>query len=842
MPYGAMGTRSRPGRARFLRGLAGLLGLFAGSHCGGEGRSLKSLSPGVGSVLGGEEGLLSGSGLSDASRVVFGGSPATITRVEGPGGLRLVVPPSAVRGEQIVSALWSDGLLLSLPEPFTYHALQLAPSSREWVKTGVLAQTGWAPRGRAMGATLDLVLATDEPQALHRLAGDGQGHFSWVGSQPLRSQVTALSSADLDGDGRDDLIAAEGARQALSLWLGGDDGRFRSGGEVAVGCVAASLATGDLLGDARPELIVGCRDATSVAGYVFENRWPDGATSRFAPPQALSLPGGVAIGTVQVVVAGLDGGRPTLAATLGRRGGLLLCQGSGGGNLGVTATLPTGLEPSALVAADLNGDGRSDLVTVDGGGTNLSYYLWPASGLPTPQSYALPPGYDHPALAALDWDGDGRRHELILSPGPGAAESPPLLPLRLTEAGALAALPRIEGTAGPLLPLAWPLTAGAAPSLIALSPDGHQVQSLAGSGPAPTPSDGLPPPHALVTADLTSDGHLDAAWLSGSRIALLLGDDRQIDDGQNPLPLPRYVELGSERSAPRSLFAADVNGDWLGDLVVGDGAGLQLLLARGPAQYQPALYVDLGLGAGLGIDALSVADIDEDGRADVVAASAQQAAIWLLLGNGNGTLRPAQRIALPGSLAGVADLRIVDQDGDGHRDILALAADTLHIVSGLPGGRLAAPRSLPLPIVGRHFVVPDLNFDGLRDVVVGGAGEPRLAVLRARADGSLSPEQILTVDAPLLSLVAEDLDRDGQLDIAATLAQSGELRVFLGRADGSLTSGVRVAAGQPTLVMGAQTLPGSLDLAALDLTGDAERDLFVLGRGAYQVLRRTPPR
>lgn len=416
------------------------------------------------------------------------------------------------------------------------------------------------------------------------------------------------------------------------------------------------------------------------------------------------------------------------------------------------------------------------------------------------------------------------------------------MPLGLSEAGGLAALPRIEGTAGPLLPLAWPLSAGTAPSLIALSPDGQRVLSLAKTGTAPKESDGLPPPHALVTADLTSDGHLDAAWLSGSRVALLLGDERQADEGQDPLPLPRYVELGGERSAPRSLFAADLNGDWLGDLVVGDGAGLQLLLARGPAQYQPALYVDLGLGPGLGIDALSVADIDEDGRPDVVAGSAQQAAIWLLLGNGNGTLRPAQRIALTGSLAGVADLRIVDQDGDGQRDILALAGDTLHVVAGLPGGRLAAPRSLPLPIVGRRFVVPDLNFDGLRDVVLGGASEPRLAVLRARADGSLSPEQILTVDAPLLRLVAEDLDRDGQLDIAATLAQSGELRVFLGRADGSLTSGVRVAAGQPTLVLGGQTLPGSLDLAALDLTGDAERDLFVLGRGAYQVLRRTPPR
>ena len=92
------------------------------------------------------------------------------------------MPPSAVRGEQIVSALWPDGLLLNLPEPFTYHALQLAPSSREWVKTGAGADRLGAARA-GNGCDFDLVLATDEPQACIAWRVTGGTSAGWAASR-----------------------------------------------------------------------------------------------------------------------------------------------------------------------------------------------------------------------------------------------------------------------------------------------------------------------------------------------------------------------------------------------------------------------------------------------------------------------------------------------------------------------------------------------------------------------------------------------------------------------------------------------------------------------------------
>ena len=69
--------------------------------------------------------------------------------------------------------------------------------------------------------------------------------------------------------------------------------------------------------------------------------------------------------------------------------------------------MPVGTNPDAVAAADLNGDGRADVVTANGGSGDVSVLLGDgAGGFAAAKTFASGP---HPVGVAVgDMDGDGR--------------------------------------------------------------------------------------------------------------------------------------------------------------------------------------------------------------------------------------------------------------------------------------------------------------------------------------------------------------------------------------------------------------------------------------------------
>lgn len=826
------GIRHRP--SRWLRagvGLAGLAGLAIGFGCGGEPRSLQAIEPPLGSVLGGEPVALRGSGFGDAVRVFFAGDEA---RVQGRDGSRLLhvqTPAVATRGEVAISALWQDGQIQTLLRAFTFHALKLSDRPRPLLPTRVVALAE-IPKSPA-GALGDLAVATEQPAELQLLRGQPDGRFAWTSSLPLRASPSAVISVDVDGDGRSDLVVAEASRSTLSLWMGQADGRFIAGGEQTTRCPPAALAAANLLEDGLPELIIGCQD--SAAGTapidVLPNRWPQGPAARFGPAVSLSVSGSLPLGGTSLVIADVNGdGRSDVAATLSRRSALHIWHSDGMGGFSAAPVIATASEPLAILAADLNGDQRSDLVVSDGSGASVGAYLSQGGALGPRREYRLPAGTASTHVAAIDWDQDGRSELAV------AAETAPRLQiLRVGAGGQLQPSQDLAVSDAPWRLLAAAPTSAAKPALLAIQRDATALHAwpwlTSGRASDSRLSSALPLPHALVTADLSSDGRSDAAWLVGSRVALLLGDLDGL--GSEGPPAPRFLDLSGPRGTPSSLVTGDLNGDWLGDLVLGDASGLQILLAQQPGQYQPAVAVELGLA----IDHLALADVNDDGRPDIVAASRGQAGLLVLLGKGNGTLYEPQRIPLPAGE--VEALRVIDQDGDGHRDVLALTRDHLYLLRGEGDGRLAAPQSTPLSATGSALATLDLDFDGRRDVVVASHDARRLLVLRGQPDGSLALTQSLDAPVPLDAVVAEDIDRDGLLDVAAIERGGSDLRVFLGRSDGSLLPPLTFAGSPLNAASGGQAMP-IFELTAIDLSGDAERDILTVGSQGILLRLRTP--
>ncbi len=86
--------------------------------------------------------------------------------------------------------------------------------------------------------------------------------------------------------------------------------------------------------------------------------------------------------------------------------------------------LPTGEGPSDSVLADLDGDGRPDLITPDGHGTSIAIYQnLSTRGVLTPSSFSaridLPSGLWPQTVAVADIDGDGRPDIASVNTSPG---------------------------------------------------------------------------------------------------------------------------------------------------------------------------------------------------------------------------------------------------------------------------------------------------------------------------------------------------------------------------------------------------------------------------------------
>lgn len=180
-------------------------------------------------------------------------------------------------------------------------------------------------------------------------------------------------------------------------------------------------------------------------------------------------------------------------------------------------------------------------------------------------------------------------------------------------------------------------------------------------GPAATFSAGQGR-YAFAFGDLDGDGHLDAVIASGNnefaetgRVFMLRGDGKGAFKtlSETPVPAgPRYVTLG------------DLNGDGRPDLVLSHGSNqLSVLLNQGGGKFAPGSRHDLGTKAW----AVTVADVNRDKSNDLVVATVDSVTVLL---NGNSGFAPA-----PGSPfragPGAFYVAIGDMNLDGKLDVVA---------------------------------------------------------------------------------------------------------------------------------------------------------------------------
>ncbi len=263
------------------------------------------------------------------------------------------------------------------------------------------------------------------------LLGNGDGTFQAVVTySTVGYGVLSLTVADVNGDGKPDVIASNlqtstGPEGQVAVLLGNGDGTFQpavtydSGGTEAI-----SVAVADVNGDNKLDLVVSnecgsndeCGAVDGTVGVLFGNG--DGT---FQPATAYSS-GGLYSGSV--AVADLNGdGKPDLLVTNGchsfncsSSGTVAVLLGAGQGTFESAALYPTGGTNSGFLAVkDVNGDGKLDVVVNNPCGESLcqdggivSVLLGNSNGtLQPPQTYDSG-GFEAFGVAVADLNGDGR--------------------------------------------------------------------------------------------------------------------------------------------------------------------------------------------------------------------------------------------------------------------------------------------------------------------------------------------------------------------------------------------------------------------------------------------------
>lgn len=330
-------------------------------------------------------------------------------------------------------------------------------------------------------------------------------------------------------------------------------------------------------------------------------------------------------------------------------------------------------------------------------------------------------------------------------------------------------------------------------------------------GPTPGPPPGVANdlPRDVAIADVDGDWMLDVVVVnsgrpSGPAVAPSVAVLRGRPDGN--LTPPVFYPLGAGAAESATLALGQIDEDEPLDLVVGHrgSRGISVLRGRRNGRFDSAQVTSLTT-PGPAVTGLAVADLDLDGRGDVIVANERD--IQILRGNGNGTFQPAVTLVTAGTGAAIGDIALTDLNGDGAFDLVFIDASQARI-SALMGieanGTFASRIDTPTPglAIPTALAVEDFTLDGLLDVAMTSWGAPaneQISVHRGNGEGGFLPAPALSpAGRQPVDLVAGHLTSEGAPDILT--ANQGEG----GGDDVTVVLGAATRPPGPSLLLGEQ--------------------------------------
>jgi hypothetical protein len=696
------------------------------------------------------------------------------------------------------------------------------------------------------------------------LLGNGDGTFGApkaIAALPAGSYP--IATADFNRDGITDLAVLDPTKETISIYLGNGDGTFEAPKTQVVGNSPAYMAIGDVNGDGKPDVILsGMHLIGGVWTYGFTVMLGAGTGYLHAPHFVGSNNG---VGGWVLTVGDVNGdGHLDVVASAYTGAGAEVYLGNGNGTFREQSPISLDEGPSEILLADLYGNGKLDLAIGDFGYENSQGQVEVMEGLGdgtfSQNPVYLTAGYFPAWLAAADMNSDGRQDLVV---GNSYSNS---VSVMLNQGGGQFAAAAPDNFATPELLDGigqGPMSIGdfngdGRPDVAVASAVGVDILMNLGGGVlnAPRSVELGATSGQMFTADMTGDGHLDLAaqtWGyngSGGAIQLVRGDgqgnfasnsyEHILPFTDPPYPLlaggsfngngkvgvAAYVYGGQilptynngagtftiappvnlvQQDQPQYMCAGDFNGDGYSDFAVLSYDQVDIYLNKHDGTYSGPLTYAVGANPVF----VMTRDLNGDGKKDLVVANKGGNSVSVLLGKDDGTFWPAKEYGAGNSPSVVTT---GDFNRDGKIDLAVGDASSVAILLGNGSGSFSAARSYAAPGPVTYVAVADLRGTGVEDLLTTATAQDtskatpeRMYLLSGNGNGTFNAPEAFMVGSNPYWIVIGDFNQDGAQDVAvSSWFGSSTVVVFLNQRGTRLSltaSAGTVGAGKPVTLI-----------------------------------------
>lgn len=277
-------------------------------------------------------------------------------------------------------------------------------------------------------------------------------------------------------------------------------------------------------------------------------------------------------------------------------------------------------------------------------------------------------------------------------------------------------------------------------------------------------------------------------------------------------------------TAPASIQIADMDGDGKNDIVSRSAATGKFHIAKGTVNGMFSTGVSIGANPAIASGHFITADINNDSRVDLIYWANSSTSLRYILNNGGSSF--AAEMVFRAIGGGNYFLGFSDLNKDGKSDLVAIDYSSTKFdvyLSNQVGGIIPAPTARTFNYPNSFSKVPlfgDIDKDGNNDLIIGPDAN-KVYVNYGKGDGSFDAPALVDNGPNAIVAAVVDVDDDGLLDIVFVPNPSIEAYVFRNMNNRTFS--------RTAISLGALSVYATCFIVS-DVNGDGKKDIFLFER------------